>query len=248
MAEDFREAKLPELDERLRRAARSFAYPPTPDIAARARPSVFRRISPRLAWVLALIVLLGSLMLVSPVRAQVLEWLRIGAVKIFLVPQPTPSVTVVPKTLQNLAGETSLADAQAQASFPLMIPGYPPDLGKPQHVYFQQVLDARVVIFVWTEPGDAQKVRLVLYQIEGGDAFQKQLMQNMESTTVNGQWALWVEGPYLLTDRNGKIEERRIVTGHTLIWLDNGITYRLETDLPLEAARKIAGSLVKLSP
>ena len=65
----------------------------------------------------------------------------------------------------------------------------------------------------------------------------------MVETHVNGLPALWVEGPYLLTTTGGQVETRRIVTGRTLIWGVDDLTYRLETDLPLEEARKIAKSL-----
>ncbi len=256
MGDDFQNSDLAGVEADLRQEAQAFSYPATPDIAGRERRRLERqgaarlhkRARARLAWALAAVLLLASLMLVRPVRAQMLEWLRIGAVRIFLIPQPTPSVTVAPKTLQDLAGETSLPEAAAHAPFTLMAPAYPADLGPPQHVYDQTVMDSRVVIFVWTKPEHPEEVRLVLYQIDGGDAFQKQLMQEMEGTTVNGDFAMWVVGPYLLTNTNGNVVERRIVTGHTLIWTANGLTYRLETDQSLEEARKTAESLAAVQP
>jgi hypothetical protein len=62
-------------------------------------------------------------------------------------------------------------------------------------------------------------------------------------TTVNGQPAVWAEGPYILRVRNGYIDERRLIEGHVLIWKEGDVTYRLETDLSLEEAVKIAESL-----
>jgi hypothetical protein len=42
---------------------------------------------------------------------------------------------------------------------------------------------------------------------------------------------------------NGEIDLRRMIEGHVLIWADGPITYRLETDLSLDEAVKIAESL-----
>jgi hypothetical protein len=90
------------------------------------------------------------------------------------------------------------------------------------------------------------KVRLSLHQLGPGTFAMKGEVGTIVETTVNGQRALWTEGPYLLQFLvNGRIEERlqRLVTGHVLIWTDGRITYRLETDLSLNDARRVAESL-----
>ena len=43
--------------------------------------------------------------------------------------------------------------------------------------------------------------------------------------------------------RNGDIQFTRMIDGHVLIWEENKITYRLETDLELDEAIRIAESL-----
>ena len=270
MTDDSRFEQIPDtLDARLQRAAASFPYPPTPDFAGREKQRLLHRAAHRLdgrgklqtnrpfrpsarnvarglGWALAVLVLLAGLIWVSPARATVLEWLRLGAVRLFLEPGPTPSGTLQPEALNGLAGEIPASQALERAPFPLQIPRYPPDLGEPQRVYLQQVNGTDVVIMVWTEPGSPEKVQLVLYQIgEGEDVFLKRLLQDVRETYVNGEWALWTTGPYLLTTTGGQVEERRIVQGHTLIWSADRLTYRLETDLPLEEARKMAESLVE---
>ena len=40
-------------------------------------------------------------------------------------------------------------------------------------------------------------------------------------------------------------EQRVLITGHVLIWTDEGVTYRLETELPLDEAILIAESLTE---
>jgi hypothetical protein len=72
--------------------------------------------------------------------------------------------------------------------------------------------------------------------------------QVIQETTVDGRYALWVEGPYVLelTDRN--YVERYLLEGGTLVWEADGVTYRLETRLTLEEAIRIAESLRPVEP
>jgi hypothetical protein len=65
----------------------------------------------------------------------------------------------------------------------------------------------------------------------------------IQETQVNGHYAVWAEGPYLVQLTNGDIDFRRTVAGNTLIWEEQGITYRLESNVALEEALKIAESL-----
>ena len=84
-----------------------------------------------------------------------LDWLRIGAVRLFLAPEPTPTgPPPVPGSLANLTGETSLEDAAAQLPFTLRLPAYPPDLGQPQHVYLQRINGTPVLILAWPDAQD----------------------------------------------------------------------------------------------
>lgn len=245
-----------DLERRLQAAARSFRYPPAPDLAARERARVEQRTARRasggrrpaagLAWALLAVVLAAGLMLASPARARVLDWLRVGAVRIFLDPNPGRVATPEPGAPLDLAGETTLAAAAEQAPFALRLPAYPPDLGKPQRVFVQQVNGTDVVIFVWLQPEDSAAVRLALYQVGSGEAFEKALVEDIQQTSINGETALWVAGPHLLLNAGGEVTVRRVVAGRTLIWSAGGFTYRLETDLPLDEARKIAESLEPL--
>jgi len=43
--------------------------------------------------------------------------------------------------------------------------------------------------------------------------------------------------------RGGSVDVTRLVTGHVLVWAEGGVTYRLESDLDLEEAMRIAESL-----
>lgn len=264
-------------EARLRAAARAFPYPPTPDIAGAVRGRLGAeatrpaRLRPRLAWAMvAVLLILGGLMAVPQVRAAVVEFLQIGAIRIFLT-EPTPTVTPIPPTatplsptptgllptatprptptplssVLELAGETTLAEAQAQVDFPIRLPTHPPDLGPPDRVFLQD-LGGQVVVLAWLDPDQPDGVRLSLHQLGPGTFGQKLQPPVIQETTVHGQPALWTEGPYLLQfQRGGQVvyEGQLLVTGYVLVWVEDDITYRLETDLSLEEAVQIAESL-----
>lgn len=274
----------------VRETAGAFPYPPTPDIAGtmRQRLTTESRAPARprwqLAWAVAIaIIVLAGLLAVPRVRAGLLEFLRIGAVRI-LLSEPTPTAatpSLTPTTAKSLpllppadataaarptptmarptatpwpsptpltsvldlAGETTLAEAQKRAGFPIRLPTYPPDLGPPDRVFLQDLGGPAAVILVWLEPGSQDQVRLSLYQLGQGVLVEKGMPRIIRETTVHGQRALWTEGPYLLRARNGNYELSRLIEGHVLIWVEDEITYRLETDLLLEEAVRIAESL-----
>jgi hypothetical protein len=71
----------------------------------------------------------------------------------------------------------------------------------------------------------------------------KQQPPEVETTDVNGRIAVWTTGPYVLMTQLGWLVEFRLVEGHVLIWADGPLTYRLETDLSLDEAVRIAESL-----
>jgi hypothetical protein len=272
-----------QLEMQLQAASQALRYPPTPDIAR----AVTRRLeahpgrSPtlRLAWVLAIaLIVLASLLAVPTVRAQILEFLQIGVIRIFLVestptptslpptsttvqsavgiptlprPKPTTSPTSSPRpiltpvaSVTDLAGETTLEAALQQADFPVMLPAYPPDLGAPDRVFLQD-LSGQVLVLVWLDPADPDNVRLSLHQYVGRDNLTglKYNPPVVRSTFVNGQQAVWATGPYFLELRNGQSQMVRLIEGHVLIWADDGVTYRIETDMSLEEAIRIAESL-----
>lgn len=259
----------PRWEERAHTLARGFTYPPTPDIAGAVQqhlslPDDSRIRNPLLrpVWtvLLVLALLLAGLLISSPMRAAILEWLQIGAVRIWLVePTATPALlqatdvatpvrvltrepTLLPSLL-NLDGETTLASAQAQVNFPIQLPTYPADLGPPDQVFLQKLGDAAVIL-VWLDQTNLSQVRMSLHLIGPNSwAIGKSQPKIIATAVVNGQQALWTEGPYLLSKRYGDVAEMRLLQGHVLIWVEETVTYRLESDLPLAEAVQVAESL-----
>lgn len=241
-------------------------------VSTRLRPAKSPRlISRRLAWSLTIVlILLSSLLLIPPARAAILEFIQIGIVRIFPAPEETPATaepeSFVPTTatpaafppptakpfsqsapllvfLDQIAGETKLANAKEIAEYPILLPTYPKDWGQPNHVYVQDV-DGVMTILVWVDAQQPERVTLSLHFIPAGSwAIHKFAPAIIEETSVDGNRAIWAVGPYPLRLIDGDLQVTRLISGRVLIWEKGGITYRLESDQPLDEAVKIAESL-----
>jgi len=258
------DSQLDRLEAKVIATATAFPYPPTPEVAVRVRQRLRQQTLPgahrfapgqirrSLAWAavtLALVII--GLLSVPQVRARVIEFFQIGVVRIFPVAPteaPTPQGTITPTptllpSLLNLSGETTLEAARAQTGFAIPLPGYPADLGPPDQVYVQE-MEGSFVILVWLDPAQPSQVRLSLHMIAPHSfALTKHAPKVIETTAVNRQIAFWTEGPYLIRLTNGDTDIQRLIDGHVLIWEQDGLTYRLETDLSISEAVKIAESL-----
>ncbi len=193
-------------------------------------------------------------MTVPPLRAGIIHLLRIGAVTIRLIEptatpmrEPAAQSAAMPEiaSVLELAGETTLADAQERMRFPIRLPSYPAGLGQPDKVFVQDQ-GGQVIILVWLEPENRTQARLSLHILAQGVEATKGSPETIELTTVNQELAVWTTGPYFLIYKDGssyRSDQRRLIEGHVLIWQEDGLTYRLETDLLLEEAVRIAESL-----
>lgn len=253
--------QMPPEDAGIARRARAFVYPPAPDLASQVRrqleledtqPQPYRWTPSRVVVTVVMLVavLLGTLIWTVPqAQAFARALFRLGTVEIVVAtPVPRPTATLVPHWQSNLAGQTTLDAAQRQAGFPLRLPRYPADAGMPDQVYLQDG-GGKAVILVWLDPHHPDQVRFSLYELSSDIFIQKLLPSTaiLQKTSVNGRDALWVNAPHVAAyrDPSGVIryESRWLVEGNALIWTEGGITYRLETTLPLDEARTIAESL-----
>ena len=175
------------LEFELKEAGRDLPYPPTPQLAAgvmrrvKAGGTTGREARRRWAWAAAaVVVLLSALMLVPPARAAILDFIQIGVVRILRGPNLPPAPVYAPTSMPtaglqspvtpitatpgspaalDLDGETALADAQTKVAFPVLLPSYPPDLGKPDRVYVQDMGGA-MLLLVWLDPARPDRVRM----------------------------------------------------------------------------------------
>lgn len=274
------EMENPNFDNWLYDKAQSFEYPATPDVATSIHWDTIRPLTrrkgglrrPLLAGVIVLVLIaIIGLLAVPPVRAQILEFLQLGGIRIFLggptqTPTATPLISQTPastkipsgvvehatppvatpistlKFLENLSGESSLSRVRNAVDFPVRLPSFPEDLGEPDLVYLQDI-GGPVVVLVWLQPGERDAVRLSLLELGPGALGEKTPPEVIQETEVNGKRALWTEGAHLLNFKNGTQMVQFVAQGNILIWERGGITYRMESDLTLEEAVKIAESL-----
>jgi hypothetical protein len=222
---------------------------PAPQRETRSRRGVQRF---RPLWAaLAAMVLLTFLLALPPVQASLRGPLCLGAVCIVFDGAPRPAATGSPQasstptplpSVLDLAGRTTLAQARAQAKFPVRLLTYPADLGQPDYVFLQN-LDGAAIVLVWVDHEHPDRVRLTLSELSSGIYVYKFTSSPVAVTTVHGQQALWTTGPYMVQVQDGTYDQRRFVDGHALIWSEGSMTYRLETSASLEEAVRIAESL-----
>ncbi|MGV9213597.1 hypothetical protein ACTFTM_17225 [Micromonospora sp. RB23] len=237
-----------DLEAQLRDLGAWLDTPAAPDVTARVHDRIVGGVRGWRRWrsVAAAAVVALLVAALPPTRAAVAdavgEVLRFAGVGIVTSstssppehePSPLPSLRTV-----------GLDEARRAVRFPIRVPAA---LGPPERV---SVADP--------DGGGAYRVATLLY--EGGavrlDAFDGRLdltfhkrtsRPGTEWTQVGGDFAVWVDGPHVLSyvDRSGQIRrETARLAASTLIWEQAGVTYRLEGVRTQAEALEIAGSLL----
>jgi hypothetical protein len=248
-------AELDQLEDELRALGRTMVVAaPRDDLVEQVLnrlPTAPRRRRTPWAWLVARrrrlvavvigVVLIG-LGLTPPVRAAVVEWLRIGGVLIRTAPPatgPSPTPQSPPRT-----GETvTLAEARGLVSFPV---GVPAALGTPERIAVSD--DRRVVSMDWGS--GAGQVHLDQFDGRLSWLFLKRAREPFEVVQLDGHDAVWFATAHEVSyiDRNGqeRTEESRIA-GPCLIWERPAggalVTVRLEGNLARTEAVMVAESM-----
>ncbi len=208
--------------------AQDLVYPPLPAQKISYNTSFNQQILARVAIAILVIGLAGFA--VPDIRAKVLDFLNIGAVTITLDSVGADGEVL---RLEDVAGETDLASAQAQVDFDIRLP---PD-NQPDRIYVQ---NESLVIFIWL---DGNEIEQALYQIWDNDWGIYKTAETVTETTVNDETALWLNAHHPVTFVNGETEMTYFVQGNVLIWEADSVTYRLETHLDMETAIEFAEAL-----
>ncbi|MEV6414276.1 hypothetical protein [Kribbella sp. NPDC051718] len=226
------------LEEELRALGRGAAVPPVADgLAAKvleriAEPPVRRTFGEavRSRWrsLLALLaVLLAGALIAEPVRAQVAEWLNIGGVEAVQVPS---GPTSAPEA-REVTGDQTVAQAAKTAGF---VPVVPEALGTPEHVQ----ASAGFVAMSWTTGTGVVRLEQIL--AEPSPMYIKKFYMGPEHVQeIDG---FWFSTPHelVLVKKTG-VEQTVRVAGPTLVWVRDGVTFRLEgvpeKDRAVELAR-----------
>ncbi len=251
----------PEMDgvweARVVATARTMSYPQTPDLAAQWRGAAAAQQgrARSLRWAVstvAVVMVLVAAMVATPLRATLLDWLRIGAVWVqlgdgnestFELPSTGASSSELATFVAHLGASTTLEDATKRAGFPVKSPALLPE---PDEVYSYRAFENEIVTLVWHGEEGAPAAMLQLFA--PGSWILKQQPPGVEATLVGGENALWTTGPYWAIYPRDLDEGRRLVENHALIWQDELTTYRLESSLSLADAVLLAESLQQVVP
>ena len=226
-------------------------------VAVPAHREPRRRATLRFAVAAAVALVVGSAVLVaSPAaRTAVARLLGFPGIAVEVTPDRTPPPT--DPALQDssvnleLGEEVSLAHAADIVDFPIRRL----DVSTRPTVHLDAGVVGGIVTLVYP-PGPGLPaagetgVGALFTQLVGGDApdYVKGSAggAGLRPTSVDGQFALWLTGPSHVIARRSDGTETREETrlaANTLLWSDGGITYRMESALPLRRAVELAESL-----
>lgn len=240
----------------------------SPAVRARLSPAVQQSSPPRrwvptgmprstsgLAAVVALVLLASALLAASPsARRAVADFLGLRGLEIELDGGTTPPPPLPAGDGLQLGRSVTLAEARAQAGFPLLVPAGGGALGRPDAVYLDESVAGGAVSLVYRpRPGfpraGAGGVGVLLTQFRASvdEAALRKVVpggSQVEEVSVSGQKGYWFEGsPHLLffTDAQGRfVEDRSRLAGNTLVWEQGDITVRLESALSRDEAVGLA--------
>ncbi|MEV1072464.1 hypothetical protein [Micromonospora parva] len=236
-----------DLERELRDLSAWLDTPDPPDVGARVRVRLSTPAPRRRRWrslaAVALVILLVAVL--PPTRAAIADvvtgLLRFAGVSIATSPAPTPPGA----TASPIPGQRAVAldEAQQAVRFPIRLPA---KLGPPERVLVADP-DATGRYRVVTLLYDGGALRVDAFDGHLDLAFHKEVTPpGADWVQVNGDFAVWVDGPHVLSyvDRAGGIRrETARLAAATLIWQDNEVSYRLEGHLTRAEAIEIARSL-----
>lgn len=212
----------------------------------------------RIGWKVAVAAacVMAVIMVVPAGRQAVADLLSVAGIEItFAGSEPSTGSNSI-----DLGEPTTLETASDHVDFPLAVPTLE-TLDEPDGVYLETG-PPTVVHITWDAEPDLPAIAgtdigLLLTQFNSpaeGTVLTKDLTSDtdVERTSVDGQEALWVGGaPHELTyQTNDGISTQEVsrLAGNVLLWEEDGVTYRLESDLEMGEARRIAETLAVYTP
>lgn len=217
------------LEQRLVELGRELELPPTPDLVARVAPRLGeRRRQPRRALVAALVLVALALAVafaIPDARSSILRFFHLAGATVTRVDRPVSAERRAPTA--GLGTPMSRRRAERAVRVRVVLP---PGV---RTVYVRDGLASALL------PGP-----LLLSEIPGGEP---ELLKKfappaarIESLTVGGRPALWIEGPHAVTFPN----DAERLAGNVLLWQRRGLTLRLEGPrLSRAQALRVAASL-----
>lgn len=250
------DARIPDeqLGLGLRSVGRELAYPPTPGLGAAVtwrleasgsagRRPPFPRIalwSRRRALVFAAVGLLAILGLAFGARFV------LGAAEVRVQPGLTPSGP--PVGPGELGEPRSLEEVSTAVGFELELPAGP---GPDEAYVVSRTGLEDVALLAWAPserypPLPDTSWGLVLIELTGDEDFlvkDVNRFEDLRTVRVDDRRAFWIDAPHELTLITANGPETFAVRGNVLIWTRSGITFRLETSMPLRQAIALAETI-----
>jgi hypothetical protein len=226
-----------DLERELHELGRAIAVPSTPDLEAavrrrlRATAAAPRRLRPLLVLAVVIAVAVVAGLAVSPARTAILRFFGIGSVQVELVDRLPPVEPGAPLVLGS-------GLEPAEAPFRISVPAV---LGDPDALY----ASGNVVTLLYGSP---DRVRLLVTEL-GYPALPPEVAKKIvvsgtgvrfvEIRGVEGP-ALWIEGEPHVLELPGAPAR---LAGNTLVWAQDGRTYRIEGAEDLADALLVAESM-----
>jgi hypothetical protein len=233
---------MSELELALQGLGGELEYPQTPDLAGSVRrrladgrrPVAWRR--PLVIALAAVLVAVAAVMAVPQARSEILDWFGIGSVKIRYVDE-LPKVDKRSADLQ-LGDRMDLAEARELSVFGIRVPTrggledpdvYRGDFGQVSFLY-----------------GSEAEPRLLITQLLGTGALEKLIRTetDVELVTVGKAEGVWLEGgEHVVFFPSIGPESQRLAGNVLILERQDGVTVRIEADVPKEVAIRIFRSM-----
>jgi hypothetical protein len=218
---------MPDLELALHRLAGELDWPAQPSlaprVAARLRAPRRRRFGRPLGLALALLgAALAVALAVPPARSAILDFFGIGGVEIRRV-ETLPRLPAAERAAPGT--RVTLDEARNSVAFDVVVP----------EGYRSVFLGDGIVTFVWQDR--------ILMELRGDELLLKKVVEQDSTVAwldVDGYPGVWIEGaPHGLYMPGGDAR----LAGNVLIWVRNGVTFRLEGELTRDRALELAGTL-----
>jgi hypothetical protein len=255
---------MPDLETRLRALGAESTFPPTPPLAEAVTARLLAAPAPRargarrralaLALAAALLIPAAAVAAIPDARDAVLEWLglRDSGVEIRRVPTTPAAPAPAPDRLA-LGDRVTLAEARARVRF---TPRLPATLGRPARVHVAGTpRGGRISLVYAPRPGLPQLapgVGALVVEFRGSGT--RQLIQKalgpgtrVRRVAVDGAPGAFLSGDphaFVFVDADGAVQEETLrLAGNVLVWERAGLVLRLEADVGLREALRIARSV-----
>jgi hypothetical protein len=214
-----------------------------------------------MALVVAIAIFAGTMALSPGARHAVAGWLGLRGVKITVTPSPTlssPTPSPTPTSLGSgldLGKRVTLAEVQGLVPFTIVVPA---ELGAPDEVYLKTgFVQDQVILLYRARPGlpagrfTGAGLLFTEFQahvdtdfVEGKILFLG--ATSVEPITVKGSPGYWIEGqPHEIQyfDPSGRqVPDQTRLAGNVLLWQQGDVTFRIEADIGMAEAIRIAES------